>query len=252
LGAAACASTAPSGPLAVRHATKVRVAATTLQPALSDPRRSTELFVGCADRASCPSAVGMLVNDDDEAAEPERCTATLIARDRALTAIHCLSSSDRRAGAACPHTWLSFPETADAPAEWAACERILIVRGVVNADGLHQEHAVLQLARAVDRSSLAIDPRPIEPNSIVEVVSITPHPIYGTTHELSTRLCRAMDPRPAVAALGAEAAQVGWLANCRIAPGNSGSPVLDREGRIRGMVHGGTATRYELAVTSGF
>ena len=193
----------------------------------------------------------MLVVDDDTGPEPERCTASLIAPDRALTAIHCLASAERRAGAACRHTWLAFPETAEAPAEWAACQRVLIARGVVDASGLHQEHAVLQLARSVARTPLAIDSRPIEPNSIVEVVSVTPHPIYGTTHELTTRLCRAIVARPAVGALGAQAAQVGWLANCPIARGNSGSPVLDRDGRIRALVHGGTATRFEIGVTSG-
>ena len=203
------------------------------------------------DRTSCPSAVGMLVVADDQAPEPERCTASLIAPDRALTAVHCLASAERRAGAACRHTWLAFPETVDAPAEWAACRRVVSARGVVDPTGLHQEHAVLQLARPVARTPLAIDPRPIEPNSIVQVVSVTPHPIYGTSHELATRLCRAIDARPAVDALGSGAAQVGWLANCPIARGNSGSPVLDRDGRIRAVVHGGTATMFEIGVTSG-
>lgn len=193
----------------------------------------------------------MLVVEDGSSLEAERCTASLIARDRVLTAIHCLARAQRRAGARCPGTWLAFPETADAPAEWAACSRVVTTSGVVNEDGLHQEHAVLELTRALDRVPLAIDPRPPERDSIVEVISITPHPIYGTTHQLSTRLCRAVDSRPAVHALGAQAASVGWLANCPIAPGNSGSPVLDREGHIRAMVHGGTDTTFEIGVISG-
>lgn len=193
----------------------------------------------------------MLVVDDDAGPEPERCTATLIARDRVLTAVHCLASADRRDGADCRHTWVSFPETTDASAEWAACERVVIVSGEVNQDGLHQEHAVLQLSRQLDRTPLAIDPRPPEPNSIVEVISVTPHPIYSTTHELATRLCRAVDDTRAVAALGAAAAHVGWLVNCPIARGNSGSPVVDRDGKIRAIVHGGTQSTFEIAVTSG-
>src|SRR5436190_23522448 len=53
-----------------------------------------DLFVRCEERSHCPSAVGMLVVDDDAGAEPERCTATLIDRDRALTVSHCLSPSE--------------------------------------------------------------------------------------------------------------------------------------------------------------
>jgi hypothetical protein len=192
----------------------------------------------------------MLVVEGDAAAEPERCTATLIARDRVLTASHCLAPAERHAGATCDRTWLAFPKTPDAPAEWVACERVVVAVGVVSDDALHQEHAVLQLARAVARTPLAIDPRPPTPDSIVTVVSVTPHPVYGSTHTLSTRLCRVTDSALAVDALGPQASSVGWLASCAIERGNSGSPVLDYEGRIRAVVHGGTAVSSAFAVTS--
>src|SRR5207253_2170895 len=88
-------------------------------------RPRPELFVRCEDESSCPSAVGMLVVDVDAAAEPERCTATLVDRDRVLTASHCLAASERRAGAACARTWIVFPETASTPAEWLACAQVI-------------------------------------------------------------------------------------------------------------------------------
>ena len=110
---------------------------------------------------------------------------------------------------------------------------------------------MLQLARAVARTPLAIDPSPPAPGSIVTVVSVTPHPIYGSTHALSTRLCRAIDSAAAQAELGPDAANVGWLASCPIAHGNSGSPAIDYEGRIRAVVHGGTSMTSAFAVTSG-
>jgi hypothetical protein len=187
---------------------------------------------------------------ESEKHEPERCTASLIAPDRVLTASHCLAASDRHAGASCPSTWLALPETPDAPPEWIACERVLYAAEVASEDGLQQEHAVLQLARSVTRMPLAIDASPPAPGSIVTVVSVTPHPIYGSTHALATRLCRAIDSEPAQAELGSAAANVGWLARCPIARGNSGSPVLDYEGRIRAIVHGGTNLTSAFGVTS--
>jgi hypothetical protein len=248
----ACASSSPKllASAAPPHL-NASVASPAAESAAPDPRRTPDLFVGCADRSNCPSAVGMLVLDDNQGPEPERCTAALIAPDRVLTAEHCLSDAARHDGAACDSTWITFPQTQDAPAEWAACARVVHVSGAVSEDALQQEHAVLQLARALARKPLEIDPRPVEPNSIVEVVSVTPHPIYGSTHELTARLCRAIDAGPAVEALGENAARVGWLGNCPILRGNSGSPVLDHEGRIRAIVHGGTASVFAVGVTSG-
>jgi Trypsin-like peptidase domain len=226
-------------------------AATLSQPtAARPPARLPDLFVRCEDGASCPDAVGMLVVDADPTEEPGRCTVTLIRSDRVLTASHCLTPADRRTGASCSRTWVLFPQTAAAPAESIACQRVLAATEVVGDDALRQEHAVLQLDRRSARLPLAIEPHPPEPGSIVTVASITPHPIYGTTHALSTRLCRVIDSTPAERALGEAAANVGWLASCPIARGNSGSPVLDYEGRIRAIVHGGTALSSQFGVTS--
>ena len=209
-----------------------------------------ELYVRCEDRNDCPSAVGMLVVANGGDLEPERCTVSLIAADRALTASHCLAPSERRAGAPCPQTWVSFPETPAEQAESVRCVRVLFANAEIDEGALHSEHAVLQLEHAVARVPLVIDASPPAAGSIVTVVSVTPHPVYGSTHALSARLCRAIDAGPAQNALGPAAANVGWLASCPIARGNSGSPVLDYEGRIRAIVHGGTSLSSAFAVTS--
>ncbi|HKU38692.1 MAG TPA: trypsin-like peptidase domain-containing protein [Polyangiales bacterium] len=221
-----------------------------MQPSAAKPSLPPDLFVRCEDTASCPDAVGMLVVDSNPPEEPERCTVTLIGSDRVLTASHCLAPHDRHAEGACPRTWVLFPETADARAEWIACRRVVAATEVVSDDALHPEHAVLQLERASARAPLVVAAQALEPGSIVTVASITPHPIYGTTHALATRLCRVIDSSPAERALGGAAADVGWLASCPIARGNSGSPVLDYHSRVRAIVHGGTALSAGFGVTS--
>lgn len=143
-----------------------------------------------------------------------------------------------------------LPQTATAPAESIACRRVVEATEVISDSALHQEHAVLQLERSSGRTPLSIQRHPPEPGSIVTVASITPHPIYGTTHALSTRLCRVIDSTPAERALGQAAADVGWLADCPIARGNSGSPVIDYDGAVRAIVHGGTALSSGFGVTS--
>jgi len=214
------------------------------------PAPRTELYVRCEDMHSCPDAVGLLVVEAEPGSAPERCTISLIAPDRALTASHCLAPEQRHAGAACAGVWLSFPQTADAPQETVGCARVVSAVSQPDQDALRQEHAVLQLERPLARAALAIDATAPAADSIVMVASVTPHPVYGVTHTLTTRLCRAIGPERAEAALGPTAADVGWLESCPIAPGNSGSPVLDAAGRIRAIVHGGTASSSAYAVTS--
>lgn len=208
------------------------------------------MFVRCEDPASCPEAVGMLVVDRNQNEEPDRCTVTLIQHDRALTASHCLAPADRHAGAPCTRTWVVFPQTATAPGESIACSRVTEATEDISESALVQEHAVLQLERASPRMPVTIEAQAPEPGSIVTVASITPHPIYGSTHALSTRLCRVLDAAPAVQALGVAASHVGWLMNCPIAHGNSGSPVIDYAGHVRAIVHGGTDRSAGVGVTS--
>ena len=82
------------------------------------------------------------------------------------------------------------------------------------------------------------------------MVSVTPHPIYASQHELDARLCRVETSERAEAELGIEARRVGWLSGCPIEPGNSGSPVLDDAGRLRALVHAGSHPIFGIGVTT--
>jgi hypothetical protein len=143
-----------------------------------------------------------------------------------------------------------FAATAMSKGEAIACGRVLEATELIAETGLQQEHAILQLVHASTRTPFVIESQPPEPGSIVTVASVTPHPIYGTSHALSTRLCRVIDSKPAEHALGTNAANVGWLMNCPIAHGNSGSPVIDYAGHVRAIVHGGTELSAGVGVTS--
>jgi hypothetical protein len=226
----------------------VRVAEVVPQPGAAEAL--PDLLLRCEDLASCPEAVGMLVVDRSHDQEPSRCTVTLIEGDRALTASHCLAPEDRRAGAACARTWVVFPTTARTPGESIACGHVVEATEQISETALQQEHAILQLVHASARTPFVIESQPPEPGSIVTVASVTPHPIYGSSHALATRLCRVIDVAPAVQALGAAASQVGWLMNCPIARGNSGSPVIDYAGHVRAIVHGGGELSAGVGVTS--
>ena len=233
--ATACAS-APAAPRVMStsvHARAQRVAPT-------DPGDLADrIHLRCGDDR-CPEGVGLLVWAD-AGDRLQRCTASLIGPDLALTASHCLPRAARRDGARCDGTWLTFAATGDRPAEWAACRGVLQAQPVEMDDVLRTDLAVLRLARRVDREPLRPAFAPIGQLSVVGVVAARPHPIYESQHAISRRLCRVATPESAAETFGPEAHRVGWLIECPSHPGNSGAPVVDARGRIRAILHAGSA-----------
>ncbi|MCA9612431.1 MAG: trypsin-like peptidase domain-containing protein, partial [Myxococcales bacterium] len=205
--------------------------------------------VRCADATRCPPSVGLVVFPGREPdltgrIPPVRCTGTLVAPDRVLTASHCLTTPR------CDDAWVAFPATTDHEAAVARCVRVLAQDPDTQDGVLLQDWALLLLERPLPRPFATLASEAVREGTIVTVASVTPHPIYGSQHQLEARLCRAETSEAAEARLGAEARRVGWLSGCPIEPGNSGSPVLDAEGRLRALVHAGSHPVFGIGVTT--
>ncbi len=215
--------------------------------ARSNPSSPPRLDVFCDSVDDCPASVGMVVFPGADA--PERCTGTLVGPDLVLTAGHCLDPQSRRRGEV-EDGFVAFPESGAYPARWHRVVEVLQVAEGVGEEVLRADYAVVRLEQPTLRPAAPVASEGPTPGAIVTVAVVTPHPIYATQHRLETRLCRVADGAAARDALGPDAAAVGWLSDCPILPGNSGSPVFDHEGRVRALVHGGSHPFFGIGVTS--
>lgn len=220
------------------------------RPEPSLDARFASFRLQCRDTlAPCPPSVGLLVRAEHESTQ--RCTVALVGPDRVITASHCLRESERRAGAHCDDTWIALPHTRSRAMEWVGCDRVERADRIDEGSVMRQDVAVLRLRHPVDRPPLLVYAVAPAEGSIVTVLAVAPHPIYDTQHELVRRLCRVASEESAVSTFGDGAARVGWLMECPSYPGNSGSPILDGDGRLRALVHAGSPSVQGVGVSSG-
>lgn len=214
---------------------------TACQPSSSNTAREAELAhphyqVSCVASEECHESVALLVGLSAPD-EPTRCTAALIGPTTAVTAGHCVAR-ELSAGGACHDVWLGFAETTTQETEWLGCSKIsaLSSRGDTF---LAPDYAVLELRTATARLALPLAQGALRTGDVVRMVSVTADRFYDDIHEVRTRRCviDGGDPSSPWSPIAPPTVRV--LSSCPIHEGNSGAPLLDGQGRMRGLVHAG-------------
>ncbi len=214
---------------------------TACQPASSNTAREAELEppkyqISCAASEECPESVALLVGLSGSP-EPTRCTAALIGPITAVTAGHCVAR-ELSNGGACHDVWLGFAETPTKRAEWLGCSRV----SAVSSSGdtlLGPDYAVLELRAQTARLALPLGRDALSTGDVVQMVSVTADRFYDDVHEVRTRRCVVDGGDPSSPWNPIAPPTIRVLSSCPIREGNSGAPLLDHQGRMRGLVHAG-------------
>jgi hypothetical protein len=192
--------------------------------------------VSCPAAEDCSESVALLVGLSGPG-EPTRCTAALIGPHTAITAGHCVAW-ELSSGGGCDGVWLGFARSGGRPAEWVGCERI--ASSSTSRDMLlAPDYAVLELTEHTARPSIPLGEGAVAFGDVVQMVSVTAHRFYDQVHQVRSRRCVVDDNRRLSQWSPAPPTSIRVLSSCPIRKGSSGAPVLDAEGRLRGLVHAG-------------
>jgi hypothetical protein len=192
--------------------------------------------VSCPAHDDCNASVALLVGLSAPS-EPTRCTAALVGPRTAVTAGHCVAR-ELTSGGACDGVWLGFARTDGRPPEWIGCERIASV-SAPGATLLSPDYAVLELAEDTARPSIPLGDGEVAVGAVVQMVSVTADRFYDDVHQVRSRRCVVGDNHQLAPWSPVPSHSIRVLSSCPIRQGSSGAPVLDREGRLRGLIHAG-------------
>ena len=79
----------------------------------------------------------------------------------------------------------------------------------------------------------------VEAGDVLRRVSVTADRFYDDFHQVRSRRCMVDDNRNLRPWSDAAPASIRLLSSCPVREGSSGAPVLDDQGRMRGLIHGG-------------
>ncbi|HUP58184.1 MAG TPA: serine protease [Bdellovibrionota bacterium] len=192
--------------------------------------------VSCFSDEDCHPSVAMLVIATERGVGG-RCTGWLISPDILATNSHCLPPGVDRPGDDCSgRIWGFFPKAGSAPEERVECGKVLSNTG--NSGTVPgQDIAFLSLKERTKRPELRVSREGFPDASHVSVVKV--NPIKGSNYPLGvmqTVQCRVSMHTQRLPAFDDQKSPVISLSTCEIVGGNSGGPIVDARGEVRGII----------------
>jgi hypothetical protein len=209
-----------------------RVPAKNLTEAQEIALRST---VTCANTGACDPSVALIAVT--ESTQVSQCSAFLIGPDLMATNAHCIPSDLKTAGSDCSERiWAFFPDTAAFNAERVECSQVIRTFGP-GVDTSTPDYAFIRLKQATARPVLRVTHDGFDDKSSYAIHKIDP--VHGVGRAVGVqRWTQCQTFRDTI--LAADFNQnVSWLAtfiNCDVMHGNSGSPIVDAAGNVRGIL----------------
>ncbi|MGE3262707.1 MAG: serine protease [Bacteriovoracia bacterium] len=191
--------------------------------------------VRCTDSDNCPSSVGMLTAQ--QGADIFTCTAFLVGEDLAATNSHCIPSAVKLMPDLCAErVKLELPSSGEFQTESISCKTLLTVSERPN--DFSPDLALIRLSKSTKRIPFAMNKQGVIPGESYTAYKV--NPVRGQPNKPSGEImkdtCEAVGNSYAFPLYRNESDSIFVGGGCVSAPGNSGSPLLDKNGNAVGLI----------------
>ncbi len=204
--------------------------------------------VTCQNVNECPEGVGLIAGIQGNSVIS--CTAFLISDDLVLTERQCIPYSLRVDAISCKDkVRILFPTTRAAPAMSVDCKEVVSVSEDPTAsDSSTPGYALLRLTQPVSRSALpssneGASDQAVLSNPYVESISQT-----SVVGEIRMGSCRARQNSVLLPSYRDSSSPFFHLTDCDTSGSHRGSPLINRYGRVIGLVQGPYPPSYQEAL----
>jgi hypothetical protein len=168
-----------------------------------------------------------------------QCTASLIGPDVIVTNGHCIPQDLEANGSDCTNRmWLTFADQTGHPEfdRQVGCSQVLFRRKDGGMDGA--DYAYIKLARSVNRPVVRQTQSGFENNKLYHLHKINPGRLSeGMAGQMQKVDCLSMYDSAIFSQRLDAQSQTSFLVDCPVLKGNSGSPVFDDQGSVRGVIY---------------
>lgn len=208
--------------------------------------------VTCGNTQDCPSSVALLSFQDTCGAG--MCTAFLIAQDLAVTNSHCV-----------PEAWkanpknqkslmvLNFPSTQNRLSESVSVREIVKWSNISGESptetGKRPDYALLKLSRPVYRDTLSFDSSGVKDLTKLTLVAVTPQSRLAIRGLLEVKSCQSMMGSSIQPSYDHPETSVISFSDCELIHGNSGSPILGSDGKVKAIAHAALEKRFKVTLS---
>jgi hypothetical protein len=207
-----------------------------IRPAAELGARVDASLLQCDSDSNCSPAVALLSIGNGIPAQ--QCMASLVDNELLVTASHCLPEDLRRSGAQCRGTvHVHFPSFGNYPELRADCEEILAASTLIDRTRAQPDIAFIKLAKPVNRPPFVVDHSGFDRKAKFSVLQtrVNPDAATGAGKIISTA-CRPILGSEALPGSSRPESSVVALADCTLETLSDGAPILDANGKLRGVL----------------
>lgn len=190
--------------------------------------------VVCEKASECPEHVGQVIINDNGF---KVCTGFLIKEDVVATNLHCVPESLKTVGSVCSKIIkIQFPGQKSAEVESNECDKVLFLSAPLQNNSLNVDLALFKFKKNFGRKVFRVSQEGFPFNAEYDLYKIDPVAKGGILKKITC------PPKPHSILNPYFISEKSPIVNfnpCVAVKGNSGSPILSKEGFVRGMLSSG-------------